>query len=198
MGGVEDDRRAGLAPEDRQRAHIGDERIVAETCPPFGHQDVSQTGGVELGDDVLHIPRRKKLTLLDVDGPAGLGRGDQKIGLTAEESRDLQRVDRLRNRLALAALVHVGDDGQAQRLADFGKDRQRGFEPHPALARPRGPVGLIEGGLEHEADRAAARNLLERLSHLERMARLSSWHGPAMSANGSAGPKRAASGPRPI
>src|ERR1700721_1241591 len=103
MGGVEDDRRASLALEDRQRAHVGDERVVAETCPPFGDQNVSQTRRVKLGDDVLHVPRREKLTLLDVDGPAGLGRGDQKIGLAAEEGWNLQRVNRLPNPPPLAA-----------------------------------------------------------------------------------------------
>ena len=41
MGGVEDDRRARLARQDRQRPHVGDERIVAEARAALGHQDVA-------------------------------------------------------------------------------------------------------------------------------------------------------------
>ena len=39
MGGVENDRRAGLA-QDRQRAHVGDQRVVAEADAALGHQHV--------------------------------------------------------------------------------------------------------------------------------------------------------------
>ena len=38
-------------------------------------------------------------------------------------------------RRALVALVHVGDHRQAERLADFGEDRQRRLEAEPARAR---------------------------------------------------------------
>src|SRR6185312_5639448 len=38
MGGVEDDWRAGLLRQNRQRAHVGDEGVVAERHAALGHQ----------------------------------------------------------------------------------------------------------------------------------------------------------------
>ena len=103
---------------------------------------------------MLHVPGREKLALLDVDRAPGARRGDQQIGLAAEEGGDLQHVDRLRRDRALRALVHVGEHRQAERLADFGEDRQRRLQPDAARAGARGAVGLVERGLEDEADLA--------------------------------------------
>ena len=41
MGGVENHRRAGRARQDRQRPHIGNERVVAEGRAALGHQHVA-------------------------------------------------------------------------------------------------------------------------------------------------------------
>ena len=70
----------------------------------------------------------------------------EKIGLAAEEGGNLQRVDRLGHARALGALVNVGDDRQAERLADFGEDRQRRLEPESACGDARGAVRLVERG----------------------------------------------------
>ena len=43
------------------------------------------------------------------------------------------------------------------------------FEPDSALGGARGAIGLVEGRLEHEADRAPLRDLLKGRRHLERM-----------------------------
>ena len=131
MGRVEDHRRARLG-EDRQRAHVGDERVVAERHAALGDQDVRVARADDLGDHVLHVPGREELPLLDVDRLAGRGRREQKIGLAAEEGRDLQDVDGFGDGRALLRLMHVGDHGKAERLADLGKDRQRLLETQPA------------------------------------------------------------------
>ena len=44
MGGVEDHRRAGAARQDRQRAHVGDQRVVAERGAALGDQHVGVAG----------------------------------------------------------------------------------------------------------------------------------------------------------
>ena len=160
MGGVEDHGRSGLARHDRQRPHVDDERIVAEARPPLGDEHVAGAGVVELRDDVLHVPGREELPLLDIDRPPGARRRDQKVGLAAEEGGDLQRVDRLGDPGALGALVHVGDHRQADRLADFGEDRQRRLEPQPARARAGGAVRLVERRLVDEPDPEPRRDLL--------------------------------------
>ena len=43
------------------------------------------------------------------------------------------------------------------------------LRPTPARGRARGPIGLVEGRLEDEADGAPRRDLLQRRRHLERM-----------------------------
>ena len=63
------------------------------------------------------------------------GSGDQKVGLPAQEGRDLQHVDDLGDRRALRGLVHVGEHRHAERLADLGEDRQRRLQADAARAR---------------------------------------------------------------
>ena len=197
MGGVENHRRAGLAGHDRQRAHVGDEGVVAEADAPLGDEHVGRTGRVELRDHVLHVPGRKKLPLLDVDRSARARRGNQQVGLAAKESGDLQRVDGLGDRSALGALVHVGDHRQAEAFADVGEHRQRRREPQPPRARARGAVRLVEGRLVDEPDLSRAAISFSACAVSSAWARLSIWQGPAISASGRSTPNLAASGPRP-
>ena len=119
--------------------------------------------------DVLHVPGRQKLPLLDVDGAPGLGRGDQKIGLAAEEGRNLQHIDRLGHGRALLRQVHVGQHRAAAALAHLGEDRQAVLEPEPARAFERGAVRLVERGLVDEPDAEPRRQFDQRMAHLERM-----------------------------
>ena len=133
MRGVEDHRRAG-ALEDRQRAHVGDQCVVAERYATLGHQYIAVARAGDFHDHVLHIPGREELPLLDVDGLARIGGGDQQIGLTRQERRDLQHVDCLRHARALFGVVHVGEHRNFQRVADFGKYRQSRVEADAARA----------------------------------------------------------------
>src|SRR5262245_27165923 len=167
MGGVEDHRRAGGPRQDRQRPHVGDERIVAEGGAALGHQYVGVAGAGDLGDHVRHVPGRQELALLDVDGAAGGGRGHQEIGLPAQEGGNLQDVHYLRHRCALLRVVHVGEDRHPEFLADLGEDRQRPFEPDAARALGAGAVGLVERGLVDELDADPAGDLLERRGHVD-------------------------------
>ena len=54
-----------------------------------------------LAGDVLHVPGRQELALLDVDRRPVSAAATQQVGLPAEEGRDLQHVDRLGHRRAL-------------------------------------------------------------------------------------------------
>ena len=88
---VEHDRHA-LRAHHRKRAHVDDEVVVAEAGAALGDEHARVAGVDHLGDRVLHVVGREELTLLDVDDPAGLGRGDEQIGLPAEERGNLQHV----------------------------------------------------------------------------------------------------------
>ena len=116
-----------------------------------------------------HVPGREELALLDVDGLAGFGGGNQQIGLPAKEGRDLQHIDRWRDARALRCVVHVGEHRNFQRVADLGEDGQRRVEADAARTLGRGAVGLVEGGLVDEADADARRDFLQRRRHFQRM-----------------------------
>ena len=134
MRRIVDDRSAGLARQDRQRAHVGHQRVVAEAHAALGHQDVGCSRRLKLGDHVLHVPRREELSFLDVHRPSGARRGEEKIGLAAEEGGDLQDVDGLGDARAMGALVHVGDHRQARLSRISAKIFQRRLESDPAAA----------------------------------------------------------------
>jgi len=88
VGAVEDDGRH-LA-HDGQRADVDDEVVVAEGGSALGEADTGVSGVCDFLDGVLHVGGGDELALLDVDGAAGFGGGDEEVGLAAEESRDLQ------------------------------------------------------------------------------------------------------------
>ncbi len=169
MGGVEDHGRAGRARQDRQRAHVGDQRVVAERGAALGHQHIAVAGAGDLGDDIGHVPGRQELPLLDVDDLAGRRRRQQQIGLPAQERRDLQDIDGLRDLGALRGLVDIREHGQAERGADLGKDRQRLLQADPARRGCAGAVGLVERGLVDEPNAEPRGDLLQRSRHLERV-----------------------------
>ena len=144
-----------------------DERVVAEARAALGDEDVRIAGADDLGDHVLHVPGREELPLLDVDDAPGSRRGDQEIRLTAKEGRDLQDVDGFGDVRALAGLMHVGENGHSELLADVGEDRERLVEAEPSLRLERGAVRLVERALVDEADVELAGELVQRTGHVE-------------------------------
>ena len=117
MGGVENHRRANLG-HDRQRAHVGDQRVVTEGGTTLRHQHIGVARTGHLAHDILHVPRRQELSLLDVDDLAGLGCSHQQVGLARQERRDLQHVNMRRHDRALLFSVDVGEDCYAEFLAE--------------------------------------------------------------------------------
>ncbi len=89
--------------------------------------------------------------------------------------------------------------GQAQASRGFPR---RSAAPPPARRRARAAarraVGLVERGLEDEADLAPRRRSPSAPRRLRSAwSRLSSWQGPAISASGRSAPNRTAPAPRP-
>ena len=72
MGGVENHRHTQLAHLN-QRPHIVDQSAVAEERPSFTQKHIFAAGGAELLHDMPHVPGGHELSLLHIDGPAGLG-----------------------------------------------------------------------------------------------------------------------------
>jgi hypothetical protein len=143
MGGVEDHRRTDLC-EDRQSPHVGDQRVVAEGDAALGDEHLRVSGTDHLRHHMRHVPGREELALLHIDHLAGQRRCGEKVGLAAEEGRDLQHVDRFGHGGTLVRLMHVGEHGKAGALPDLGEDRQGLDESHASRASRARAVRLVE------------------------------------------------------
>jgi hypothetical protein len=149
MGGVEDDRGTQLAHLD-QTTIVDDKAMVAEGVSSLCQQHVVVAAVADLLQGVPHVLGREELSLLDVDDPAGLGRGHQKVGLTAQERRDLQDVADFAGGGGLCALVDIGQHRQLELVPHRREHGESDVEARAAIAVDRGPVGLVEARLEHE------------------------------------------------
>ena len=92
MGHVEYNRIAE-GPHDRECPEVDNEIVVAEGRAALRQHQVFVFRGGKFTDNVLHVPRRKKLTLLNVDRLAGIRCGNEKIRLPAEKSRYLNDIE---------------------------------------------------------------------------------------------------------
>ena len=77
-----------------------------------------------LVDHVLHVMRRKKLTLLNIDRDSGAGHGANEIGLAAQKSWGLKHVADRRSGPDLLHFMHVGDHGHTDLGPNVGEDPQ--------------------------------------------------------------------------
>ena len=126
-------------------------------------------GGGDFGGHVAHVPRGKELALLDVDRGPGFTCGQQKVRLAAQESRDLQHIAGVSGRGALARIVHIGQHGAAEFVANFRQDRQPRVQPQPARCAEGGPVRLVIAGLENEPRAGGRAGRGNPLGHRARM-----------------------------
>ena len=120
--GVEERRESVLA-HDGEGAHVDDEVVIAEGRAAVGLPDF--LGDVfDFACDVNHFLRGEELTFFDVNDAAGLGGGEEEVGLTAEEGWDLDDVADFGDGRALGGVVDVGDE----REAELGFDHREEFE----------------------------------------------------------------------
>mmetsp|Transcript_6109 Transcript_6109/g.24619 ORF Transcript_6109/g.24619 Transcript_6109/m.24619 type:complete len:230 (-) Transcript_6109:233-922(-) len=139
VGDVEHHGRAGIAHLG-QAGHVGDEVVVAEADAAFAGQEAIfrqahfRGGGAGLVDDVLHVPGREELALLDVHGLAALGDSADEVGLPAQEGGRLQHVDDGRHVGHLRCVVYIGQHWQAGLAAHLVEDLQAGVHADAALA----------------------------------------------------------------
>ena len=131
MRRVENDRRAGLFRQNRQRAHIGDESVVAKRYAALGDEHVAVSCAGDFFHHVGHVPRREELTFLDIDDASSLCSSNEQVSLAAQEGWDLQDVDDAGDRSALIWLVHVGEQRDRQFFPQLGEDRKRVVSPIP-------------------------------------------------------------------
>ena len=114
---------------------------------------------------MAHVPRGDELTLFHVDGAAGAARGDEEVGLAAEEGGDLEDVGAFRGDVAVGWLVDVGEDGEAGGLSEAAQDRGAFDEAGSAEAGDGGAVGLVVGGFEDERNAEVGSDALDGFGH---------------------------------
>ena len=118
---------------------------------------------------MTHVGGGHELTLLDVDGAVvglgGLGCGDQKVGLAAEEGGDLHDVDGFGGDAAVFGGVDVGEDGEAGGLGYGAEDACAFDEARAAEAVDGGAVGLVVAGLEDVGDSEVGGGALDGVGH---------------------------------
>src|SRR5262249_25082673 len=122
-GGVEDNRTLRI-PHDRERAHVGNEVVVAERKAALADHDAFVAGGARVADDGLHLPGRQELPLLDVDRLALRGGVHNEVRLTAQESRRLEHIHYRGNLGEWRVFMHVGQDGHADSTTDVLENLQ--------------------------------------------------------------------------
>lgn len=138
--------------------HVGDadevvdEAVVAEECAPFGEHEVFAPGFGGFADRSDHFGWREELAFFDVKCSvvcfACPGRGDDEVGLSAEECRDLDQIDDGGDRVGLFGGVDVGGDGDAELLFDGCEMLKPLLDPDASFRGDRRAVGLVEAGFE--------------------------------------------------
>ena len=93
-------------------AKIHDKIVVSEAVATLREPHLAGSTLRRLAIGIDHILTAQKLSLLDVDNPARLGRCHEQIGLPAQEGRYLQDISHLARPLSLPRLVDIGQDAQ--------------------------------------------------------------------------------------
>ncbi len=166
MSRIEHNRRTKSC-HDRQGTHIGNKRIIAERNAAFCRQHIGIAAFRDLGKNILHVPRRQKLALLDVHDASSLCRSDQQIGLTAEERRNLQDINHGSNFGTLLFRMDIGQHWKTELFLEIGEDFHCLFETDTALGLQGGTIGLVEARLVDQANPELVGHFLETASHIE-------------------------------
>ena len=147
MGGIEHHRTAGRA-HDRQRAHVGDQIVVAEGKAALADHDGVIAGAARLVDHVAHLPGREELALLDIDRLALRRHADDEIGLAAQEGRGLQHINHRGDFRQRSVLMHIGEHRHLESLADRLQHLQARFQAGSAIAAPEERLALSKEALK--------------------------------------------------
>ena len=177
MRGVEDYRTAGGA-HDRERAHVGDQVVIAEAEAALAHHDRFIAGGARLVDHLLHFPGRQELPLLDIHRFAGSRDAPDEVGLPAQERGRLQHVDDAGDLLDRRVLVHVGQHRHLELRTHRGQHLQPLVDAGAAEAAAGGAIGLVERGLEDVGHAERTRDFAQLAGHFLQQVRGLDHAGP--------------------
>jgi hypothetical protein len=169
--GVEDDG-AARGAQDRERAHVDDEIVVAERDAALADEQRLVARRACLVDDAHHLPRREELAFLQIDGLAEARDGDDEVRLPAEQRRRLQHVDDRSHLVERRVLVDIRQHRDAELGANSLEDAQTAVEAESAEACRGAAIRLVERRFEDERNAKLRGDRFQALgrAHDERLA----------------------------
>ena len=169
MGGIKNHRHAE-ASHHREAGEVVDQTPVAEERAPLAEHDVLATACEQFRDGMLHVAGGDELPLLHIHRLPRGSCGEEEIGLTAEERRNLDQVTDCTDRSPLIGEMHVGGHREPRGGPHLVEDREPFVETGAAERPGAGAVGLVERRFEDAADRQACGDRGEGLRDLEAQA----------------------------
>ena len=166
VGGVEDDRPARVG-EVAQRAHVGDERVVAERRAALGQQDPLRAERLELGATCAMSQGARNWPFLTLTArpvsAAAFKRSVWRLRKAGIWSTSTASAVGRHCQLSWTS-VSTGTPRLSRTSARMASPRSR---PDAAAARHGGAVRLVEGALEDQRDADAVAHGLELARHAE-------------------------------
>ena len=124
--------------------HIHHKVVVPEAGAALTQDHLVVTGFPTLRNDVLHFLWRQELGLLDIDDRSGFCHGNNKIRLSAQESRQLDDIANFCGRCSLPGFVNIGNDRNTELALDVCQDLQPLLKTGAAEGTHGRAVSLVE------------------------------------------------------
>ena len=124
--------------------------MIAEETAPLGEEYVLVSHALRLPSYGQHVLRCHELAFLDVERLARLGGSYHQIGLSAQESRNLQHVRHLRDTDGLIRIMYVREDRDAEILFDPFQNPQTIFQARSRVRIDFETICLAVRTLEYE------------------------------------------------
>ena len=150
---------------DRERAHVDDQIVVSEAGAALREKDLRVAGFAALLYRMPHVPRRNKLSFLDIDGAAAERGRDHEVGLAAEKGGNLQHVGDFRDLGHVRHFVDIRKHGELNFVFDLLENAQTLFHAGSAKAANRSAVGFVVADFEDKRKLERPRHALDDLGH---------------------------------
>src|SRR6266511_931956 len=164
VGSVEDHRSVTGGAQSREASHVDDQVSITEKGPALGDRDLRRAAVTDLLHRPAHLFGRNSLALLYIHGADSFSRGDQQIGLPAQEGGDLQDIGDACRERDVRRLVDVSQNRKARRTAHFLERAQTRVEPRTTRRIQARAVGFVVRRLVDDPDAELDRQLRQRFT----------------------------------
>src|SRR5215210_1247805 len=165
VSGIEYDGSAGSFSQPGEVPHVYHEVSVPEEGAALRYRHLRSSRAPDLLHRAPHPVGMHPLSLLHIHRPSRMPRRNQKIGLAAEESRDLKDIRNLGHRCGLMNVVNVGKDRETTGGTGPFQRPQPFFHSGSAAGAEASTIRLVEAGLEANRDSQVMLQSGKYLSH---------------------------------